>query len=104
MGKVASPKKPTLESLAAQMRRLQERIEDMEDLMELFAGAGRKRIGGTRPPRRVACLSAAKPPKLRQGDYSSSSEKPIHHERTASLIYNCSVRAFVSDAGALTGF
>ena len=35
MGNVASPKKPTLESLAAQMRRLQERIEDMEDLMEL---------------------------------------------------------------------
>ncbi len=28
-------KKPTLESLAAQVRRLQERIEDMEDLMEL---------------------------------------------------------------------
>jgi hypothetical protein len=35
MGNVANPKKPTLESLAAQMRRLQERIEDMEDLMEL---------------------------------------------------------------------
>ena len=38
MGSVASPKKPTLESLAAEMRRLQERIEDiedMEDLMEL---------------------------------------------------------------------
>jgi hypothetical protein len=35
MSSVASPKKPTLESLAAEMRRLQERIEDMEDLMEL---------------------------------------------------------------------
>ena len=28
-------KKPTLKSLAAQMRRLQERLEDMEDLIEL---------------------------------------------------------------------
>jgi hypothetical protein len=27
--------KPTLESLAVEVRRLQERIEDMEDLMEL---------------------------------------------------------------------
>ena len=27
--------KPTLESLAAEMRRLQERIEDIEDLIEL---------------------------------------------------------------------
>jgi hypothetical protein len=35
MSNVASIKKPTLESLAAEMRRLQERIEDMEDLMEL---------------------------------------------------------------------
>lgn len=35
MGSVASLKKPTLESLAAEMRRLQERIEDMEDLIEL---------------------------------------------------------------------
>jgi hypothetical protein len=35
MGNVASQKKPTLESLAAEMRRLQERIEDMEDLIEL---------------------------------------------------------------------
>ena len=35
MSNVASPKKPTLKSLAAEMRRLQERIEDMEDLMEL---------------------------------------------------------------------
>ena len=28
-------KKPTLKSLAAQMRRLQERLEDVEDLIEL---------------------------------------------------------------------
>lgn len=31
----ARRKKPTLKSLAAQMRRLQERLEDMEDLIEL---------------------------------------------------------------------
>lgn len=35
MSSVTSPKKLTLESLAAEMRRLQERIEDMEDLIEL---------------------------------------------------------------------
>ena len=35
MGSVTNPKKPTLESLADQMRRLQERIKDMEDLIEL---------------------------------------------------------------------
>ena len=35
MGSVASPKKPTLESLAAEMRRLKGRMEDIEDLMEL---------------------------------------------------------------------
>ena len=35
MGSVTNPKKPTLESLADQMRRLQERIDDMEDLIEL---------------------------------------------------------------------
>ena len=35
MGSVASPKKPTRESLAAEMRRFQERVEDMEDLIEL---------------------------------------------------------------------
>ncbi len=35
MGNVASLKKPTLKSLAAEMRRLQQRIEDMEDLIEL---------------------------------------------------------------------
>ena len=31
----AKAKKPTLKSLGAQMLRLQERIEDMEDLIEL---------------------------------------------------------------------
>jgi hypothetical protein len=35
MSNIASLKKPTLKSLAAQMRRLQQRIEDMEDLIEL---------------------------------------------------------------------
>ena len=35
MSNIASLKKPTLKSLAAEMRRLQERIEDMEDLIEL---------------------------------------------------------------------
>ena len=35
MSNATSLEKPTLESLAADMRRLQERIEDMEDLMEL---------------------------------------------------------------------
>ncbi|PYK21758.1 MAG: prevent-host-death family protein [Verrucomicrobia bacterium] len=32
---MANVKKPTVESLAAEMHRLQERIEDMEDLIEL---------------------------------------------------------------------
>jgi hypothetical protein len=35
MSNVASMKKPTLKSLAAEMHRLRERIEDMEDLIEL---------------------------------------------------------------------
>jgi hypothetical protein len=35
MGNATTLKKPTLKSLAAEMRRLQERIEDMEDLIEL---------------------------------------------------------------------
>jgi hypothetical protein len=35
MSNVASTKKPTLKSLAAEMRRLQERIQDMEDLIDL---------------------------------------------------------------------
>ena len=41
MGSVTNPKKPTLESLADQMRRLQERIEDMEDLIELRSAVER---------------------------------------------------------------
>ena len=43
MGSVTNPKKPTLESLADQMRRLQERIEDMEDLIELRSAIERNR-------------------------------------------------------------
>ena len=35
MSNVATIRKPTLKSLAAEMRRLQERIEDIEDLIEL---------------------------------------------------------------------
>jgi hypothetical protein len=35
MDSVANLEKPTLESLAAEMRRLEERIENMEDLIEL---------------------------------------------------------------------
>ena len=35
MGNLISRKKPTLKSLAAEMRRMQERVEDMEDLIEL---------------------------------------------------------------------
>jgi len=41
MGSVTNPKKPTLESLTDQMRRLQERIEDMEDLIELSSAIER---------------------------------------------------------------
>ena len=37
MSEATIAKKPTLESLAAAVRRLQERLEDMEDLMELRA-------------------------------------------------------------------
>ena len=37
MSDPALAEKPTLESLAAAVRRLQERLEDMEDLMELRA-------------------------------------------------------------------
>jgi hypothetical protein len=44
MSNVASLKKPTLKSLAAQMRRLQERIEDMEDIIEL-RGAIKRNAG-----------------------------------------------------------
>ena len=37
MSDAALVEKPTLESLATAVRRLQERLEDMEDLMELRA-------------------------------------------------------------------
>jgi hypothetical protein len=37
----ATLEKPTLESLAVEVRRLQERFEDMEDLMELRAAVER---------------------------------------------------------------
>ena len=37
MSDAATFEKPTLESLAVAVRRLQERLEDMEDLMELRA-------------------------------------------------------------------
>ncbi len=41
MANASTLKKPTLKSLAAQMRRLQERIEDMEDLIELRGAVDR---------------------------------------------------------------
>jgi len=41
---LASLKKPTLKSLAAEMRRLHERIEDMEDLIQL-RGAIKRNAG-----------------------------------------------------------
>jgi hypothetical protein len=37
----AALEKPTLESLAAEVRRLHERLEDVEDLMELRAAVER---------------------------------------------------------------
>lgn len=37
----AALEKPTLESLAVEVRRLRERLEDMEDLMELRAAVER---------------------------------------------------------------
>jgi len=37
----AALEKPTLQSLAVEVRRLQERLEDMEDLMELRAAVER---------------------------------------------------------------
>jgi len=40
------PEKPTVESLAIEIRRLQERLEDLEDLMELRAAVERN---GGRP-------------------------------------------------------
>jgi hypothetical protein len=41
MSNVADINKPTLESLAAEMRRLEERVEDMEDLIELRSAVER---------------------------------------------------------------
>ena len=41
MGNATTLKKPTLESLAAEMRRLQERLEDIEDLIELRSAVER---------------------------------------------------------------
>ena len=41
MSDAATLEKPTLESLAAEVRRLRERMEDMEDLMELRAAVER---------------------------------------------------------------
>jgi hypothetical protein len=43
MGKSTTLKKPTLESLAAQMRGLQERLEDIEDLIELRTAVERNK-------------------------------------------------------------
>lgn len=41
MSDVSLAEKPTLESLALAVRRLQERLEDMEDLIELRAAVER---------------------------------------------------------------
>ena len=41
MSDVSIAEKPTLESLAMAVRRLQERLEDMEDLIELRAAVER---------------------------------------------------------------
>jgi hypothetical protein len=41
MGNATTLKKPTLETLAAGMRRLQERLEDIEDLIELRSAVER---------------------------------------------------------------
>ncbi len=41
MSGAATPDQPTLESLAAEVRRLQEPMEDMEDLLELTAAVER---------------------------------------------------------------
>jgi hypothetical protein len=41
MGSGTTLKKPTLESLAAGMRRLQERLEDIEDVIELRSAVER---------------------------------------------------------------
>jgi hypothetical protein len=41
MSDTATLENPTIESLAAEVRRLQERLEDLEDLMELRAAVER---------------------------------------------------------------
>ncbi len=41
MSEIAELEKPTVESLAADVRRLKERLEDLEDLMELRAAVER---------------------------------------------------------------
>lgn len=41
MSEAAALGTPTLESLAVEVRRLQERVEDMEDLMDLRAAVDR---------------------------------------------------------------
>jgi len=41
MSDTAALEKPTIESLAVEVRRLQERLEDMEELMELRAAVER---------------------------------------------------------------
>ena len=41
MSDATKPKKPTLKSLDARMRRLQERLEDVEDLIELRSAVER---------------------------------------------------------------
>lgn len=46
MSNSAAMEKPTLEALAEEVRRLQERVEDMEDLLELRAAVERN---GSKP-------------------------------------------------------
>jgi hypothetical protein len=41
MGNATTLKKPTLESLAAEMRRLQERLDEIEDLIDLRSAVER---------------------------------------------------------------
>ena len=41
MNDAGTVERPTLESLATEMRRLKERMEDLEDLMELHAAVER---------------------------------------------------------------
>jgi len=49
MGNATTLKKPTLESLAAEMRRLHERLEDIEDLIELRSAVQRNKGKGGVP-------------------------------------------------------